>query len=75
MGGTKLTGKLLHLEPELAEMLEDLADKSGIKQSTLMRSAIDMLLEKHGYEWDRSIAVDPPRRVHTLRKKVSKRKP
>lgn len=69
MGKTKLTGKLLHLEPELAEMLEDLTRKSGIRQSTLMRSAIDMLLEKHGYVWDRSVAVDPPRRVHVLRKK------
>jgi hypothetical protein len=72
MGKTKLTGKLLHLEPELAAMLENLSQKSGIKQSTLMRSAIDMLLEKHGYVWDRSVAVDPPRRVHILRKKAKR---
>ena len=48
MGGkTKLTGKLMHLDPEKAEALERLAAQSGRKQSELMRDAIDLLLAKH----------------------------
>jgi hypothetical protein len=74
MGKTKLTGKLVHLDPERATMLEELARKSGIKQSVLMRSAIDNLLRKNGYEWNRKPAVDHVGRVHILRKKP-KRKP
>jgi hypothetical protein len=47
VGKTKLTGKLLHLEPEKAKLLEQLARKSGVKQSVLMREAVDDLLLKH----------------------------
>jgi hypothetical protein len=47
VGKTKLTGKLMHLEPEKAAMLEELARETGIKQSVLMREAIDALLIKH----------------------------
>jgi hypothetical protein len=75
VGKTKLTGKLLHLEPEKAAMLADLTKRSGVRQSVLMRSAIDLLLEKHGYEWERDKPLDqPPRRVHRLRKKGSRPK-
>jgi predicted transcriptional regulator len=69
VGKTKLTGKLVHLDPERAADLEDLAQKSGVKQSVLMRSAIEALLRRNGYEWDRKPAVDHAGRVHTLRKK------
>jgi hypothetical protein len=70
MGKTKLTGKLMHLEPEKAKMLEKLAKQSGVQQSVLMRSAIDSLLEKHGFVWERAPADNnAPHRVHTLRKK------
>jgi|HubBroStandDraft_5_1064220.scaffolds.fasta_scaffold1118510_2 hypothetical protein len=70
MGKTKLTGKLMHLEPAKARMLEDLAKRSGVQQSVLMRSAIDKLLKEQGYEWEREAAPDGlPRRVHRLRKK------
>ena len=48
MGKTTLTGKLMHLEPEKAKMLEKLARQSGRKQSELMREAIDDLLAKYG---------------------------
>ena len=47
MGKTKLTGKLMHLEPEKARLLEELARKTGVKQSVLMREAIDALLKRH----------------------------
>jgi predicted transcriptional regulator len=47
VGKTKLTGKLMHLEPDRAQLLEELARKTGIKQSVLMREAIDALLTKH----------------------------
>jgi predicted transcriptional regulator len=69
MGKTKLTGKLVHLDPQRAAMLEELARKSGIKQSVLMRAAIEALLRRNGYEWDREPAPDRAGRVHILRKK------
>ena len=47
MGKTKLTGKLMHLDPHKALMLEVLARKSGVRQSVLMREAIDDLLLKY----------------------------
>jgi hypothetical protein len=56
-------------------MLEDLARKSGIKQSVLMRSAIDVLLRRNGYEWDREPAPDRAGRIHTLRKKPKRKQP
>jgi predicted transcriptional regulator len=68
MGKTKLTGKLVHLEPGLAKVLEKMAKERDMKQSTLMRTAIDEYLDRKGYKWDRTTAVEPVRRVHTLRK-------
>jgi hypothetical protein len=68
MGKTKLTGKLVHLEPELAKALEKMSKDETMKQSTLMRTAIDEYLDRKGYTWDRTTAVEPVRRVHTLRK-------
>jgi hypothetical protein len=37
----------MHLEPEKAKLLEQLARRSGKKQSELMREAIDDLLGKY----------------------------
>ncbi len=46
MGKTKLTGILMHLEPEKAAALNALAAKVGTQRSVLMREAIDDLLAK-----------------------------
>lgn len=45
---TKLKGQLLHLHPEKAELLNQLAAETRIPKSVLMREAIDDLLAKHG---------------------------
>jgi hypothetical protein len=37
----------MHLEPEKAKLLEQLAQRSGVKQSVLMREAVDDLLVKY----------------------------
>lgn len=47
MGKTKLTGKLIHLEPKKAALLKALSVETRIPQSALMREALDDLLEKY----------------------------
>jgi hypothetical protein len=47
VGKTKLTGKLMHLEPAKAKLLEQLARRSERRQSELMREAVDDLLAKY----------------------------
>ena len=48
MGTTKLTPKLMHLNPKKAAALAALAKETRILQSVLMREAIDDLLTKYG---------------------------
>ncbi len=48
MGKTKLKAVLMHLKPEKAELLKELAAETRIPRSVLMREAIDDLLAKHG---------------------------
>jgi hypothetical protein len=48
VGKTKLTQKLILLEPEKAALLAELAEDTGLLQSVLMRKAIDQLLVRYG---------------------------
>lgn len=44
---TKRAGQLLHLDPEKAALLNELAAETRIAKSVLMREAIDDLLVKY----------------------------
>jgi len=48
MGKTKLTGILVHLQPEKAKALKALSLETRIPRSALVREAVDDLLAKHG---------------------------
>ena len=45
---TKRTAVLMHLDPDRAELLKQLATETRIPRSVLMREAIDDLLKKYG---------------------------
>jgi predicted transcriptional regulator len=45
---TKRTAQLLHLDPDMVKLLNELAAESRVPKSVLMREAIDDLLVKHG---------------------------
>jgi predicted transcriptional regulator len=45
---TKRTGRLMHLDPDKAKLLDELAAQTRILRSVLIHEAIDDLLVKHG---------------------------
>jgi predicted transcriptional regulator len=45
---TKRTPRLMHLDPDKAKLLDQLAAETRILRSVLIREAIDDLLIKHG---------------------------
>jgi len=48
MGKTKLRQEAVYLVPEKHELLLELAKKTRISRSELLREAVDDLLKKHG---------------------------
>jgi hypothetical protein len=45
---TKRTPQFMHLDPDKAKLLNELAAETRIPKSVLMREAVDDLLIKHG---------------------------
>lgn len=46
MGKTKRTPVLAHLDPDKAEQLDELADRSRTMKSVLLREAVELRLER-----------------------------
>lgn len=47
MGKTKRTPVLAHLDPDRAEQLDELAERSRTMKSVLLREAVELRLERH----------------------------
>lgn len=50
MAPRKLHQQALYLEPEKAQLLDELAARTRIPKAVLLREAVDDLLTKHGAE-------------------------